>query len=195
MTNSPKYRIDVLISEEEIGMIVAGLAKQIYRDFQTEEVVLVGVLDGSFAFLNDLSRELHKLGMKNLIIDFMGMDTYGDSEQSSGEPKITKDLKHDIRNKNVIVVEDIVDTGFSLSILQAMLKARQPSKLVSVAMLSKDERREVEVTVDYIGKHIPNKFVIGYGMDYDGKYHRELPYIGTVSFEETNWYFRYLGRV
>ncbi len=184
MTNTPKYRIDVLISEEEIGMIVAGLAKQIYRDFQSEEVVLVGVLDGSFAFLNDLSRELHKLGMKNLIIDFMGMDTYGDSEQSSGEPKITKDLKHDIRNKNVIVVEDIVDTGFSLSILQAMLKARQPSKLVSVAMLSKDERREVEVMVDYIGKHIPNKFVIGYGMDYDGKYHRELPYIGTGSFED-----------
>lgn len=184
MVNSQKYSIDVLISEEEIKQIVDDLAIQIKHDFDGEDIVLVGVLNGAFVFLHDLMRALQKLGMKNMIIDFMGMDTYGESTESSGEPKITKDLKQDIRDKNVIIVDDIVDTGFSLSILQAMLNARQPKKLVTVAMLSKDERREVEVKVEYIGKHIPNKFVIGYGLDYGGKYHRELPYIGTVRFEQ-----------
>lgn len=182
MTNSQKYKIDVLVSESEIQTIVADLAKQIIRDFDGEELVLVGVLDGAFVFLYELSRQLQQLGMKGMIIDFMGMDTYGSATESSGEPKITKDLKQDIRDKNVIIVEDIVDTGFSLSILRAMLLARQPKKLATAAMLSKDERREIDVPVEYVGKHIPNKFVIGYGLDYDGKYHRELPYIGTVSF-------------
>ena len=182
MANSPNYTIDVLISEEEIKQIVEELAKVIKRDFEGEEIVLVGILNGAFVFMHDLVQSLQRLGMQNMIIDFMGMDTYGESTDSSGDPKITKDLKQDIRDKNVLIVEDIVDTGFSLSVLQAMLKARQPKKLVTVAMLSKDERREVEVQVEYIGKHIPNKFVIGYGLDYDGKYHRELPYIGTVRF-------------
>lgn len=182
MANSPNYTIDVLISEEEIKRIVEELAKVIKRDFEGEEIVLVGILNGAFVFMHDLVQSLQRLGMQNMIIDFMGMDTYGESTDSSGDPKITKDLKQDIRDKNVLIVEDIVDTGFSLSVLQAMLKARQPKKLVTVAMLSKDERREVEVQVEYIGKHIPNKFVIGYGLDYDGKYHRELPYIGTVRF-------------
>jgi hypoxanthine phosphoribosyltransferase len=183
MANSKQYKIDVLISEAEIKQIVDGIAQQIKRDFEGEEIVLVGILNGAFVFLHDLVQSLQKLGMQNMIIDFMGMDTYGESTESSGEPKITKDLKQDIRDKNVIIVDDIVDTGFSISILQAMLKARQPKKLVTTAMLSKDERREIEVQVEYIGKHIPNKFVIGYGLDYEGKYHRELPYIGTVSFE------------
>ncbi len=183
MANSPNYTIDVLISEEEIKQIVEELAKVIKRDFEGEEIVLVGILNGAFVFMHDLVQSLQRLGMQNMIIDFMGMDTYGESTDSSGDPKITKDLKQDIRDKNVLIVEDIVDTGFSLSVLQAMLKARQPKKLVTVAMLSKDERREVEVQVEYIGKHIPNKFVIGYGLDYDGKYHRELPYIGTVRFD------------
>jgi hypoxanthine phosphoribosyltransferase len=183
MVNSKQYKIDVLISESEIKQIVDGIAQQIKRDFEGEEIVLVGILNGAFVFLHDLVQSLQKLGMQNMIIDFMGMDTYGESTESSAEPKITKDLKQDIRDKNVIIVDDIVDTGFSISILQAMLKARQPKKLVTAAMLSKDERREIEVQVEYIGKHIPNKFVIGYGLDYEGKYHRELPYIGTVSFD------------
>jgi hypoxanthine phosphoribosyltransferase len=183
MANSQKYTIDVLISEVELDGIVDSLAQQIKQDFDDEEIVLVGVLDGAFVFMYELTRALQKLGMQNMIIDFMGMDTYGESTESSQDPKITKDLKHDIRDKNVILVEDIVDTGFSLSILRAMLLARQPKRLATVAMLSKDERREIQVPVEYIGKHIPNKFVIGYGLDYEGKYHRELPYIGTVRFE------------
>lgn len=182
MVNSQKYKIDVLVSEDEIKQIVSSIAKQIFNDFYDQELVMVGVLDGAFVFLHELSRELQKLGMQNMIIDFMGMDTYGTSTNSSGEPKITKDIKHDIRDKNVLIVDDIVDTGFSLSVLHAMLKARQPKRLVTAVMLSKDERREIEVKVEYIGKHIPNKFVIGYGLDYEGKYHRELPYIGVINF-------------
>ncbi len=183
MASTRGYTIDVLVDEGEIAEIVTSIATKLAHDFKGEEIVLVGVLNGAFVFLHDLARELHRIGMTNIVIDFMGMDTYGESTESSKEPKLTKDLKQDIRDKNVILVEDIVDTGFSLSILRAMLQARQPKKLVTVAMLSKDERREVEVEVEYIGKHIPNKFVIGYGLDYEGKYHRELPYIGTVRFE------------
>jgi len=183
MASLQNYKIDKLISEEEIKEIVEKIAFQIKRDFEGEEIVLVGILNGGFVFLHDLVQSLERMGTKNMIIDFMGMDTYGDTTHSSGEPKITKDLKQDIRDKNVIIVEDIIDTGYSLSILQAMLLARQPKRLVTTAMLSKDEKREIEVPVEYIGKHIPNKFVIGYGLDYDGKYHRELPYIGVVRFE------------
>lgn len=183
MDSKQKYIIETLISEEEMKGIIATLAKQIAHDFRGQEIVLIGVLDGAFAFLHELSRALLSTGMDKIIIDFMGMNTYGRGTKSSGEPKITKDLKQDIRGMNVIIVEDIVDSGFSLSILRAMLLARKPKKLVTVAMLSKDERREITVPVEYIGKHIPNKFVIGYGLDYDGKYYRELPYIGTVVFE------------
>lgn len=184
MDNQVEYKIDLLISEDEIATIVNELAQRIVEDFKDEEVVLVGILNGAYVFLNDLSRALYKLGMKKIVIDFMGMDTYGESTESSHDPKITKDLKQDIRDRSVIIVEDIVDTGFSLSIIQAMLSARNPRKLATVAMLSKDERRETEVEVEYIGKHIPNKFVIGYGLDFEGKYYRELPYIGTVSFSQ-----------
>lgn len=173
--------VEVLVTEEEIKEIVELIASEIARDFAGEELILVGVLDGAFVFLHDLTRALYKLGMKKLVIDFVGMDTYGDGSVSSGEPKITKDLKQDIMGKNVVLVEDIVDTGFSLSILQAMMSARKPKKLSTAAILSKSERREIQVTVEYIGKEIPNKFVVGYGLDYQGKYLRELPYIGVVS--------------
>ena len=182
MSDNAKYKIDLLIDEQEIAKIVESLATKIMRDFDGEEVVLIGVLNGAYVFLNDLTRALYKMGMRKIVIDFMAIDTYGDSMESSHEPKITKDLKQDIRDKNVVLVEDIVDTGFSLSILQAMLRARLPRRLATAAMLSKDARREIEVPIDYIGKHIPDKFVLGYGLDYEGRYHRELPYIGAVSF-------------
>lgn len=178
--DSPNYTIETLVSAEEAREIVQKVAEEIERDFRGQEIVLVGILDGAFVFLYELVRALLTLGMKHMIIDFMGMDTYGSGTESSGEPKITKDLKQDIRDKNVIIVEDIVDTGFSLSILRGLLLARKPKILVTAALLSKDERREIQVPVEYIGKHIPNKFVVGYGLDYEGKYHRELPYIGVV---------------
>lgn len=180
--NTKNHVIEVLISEKEISDVVQNLAKEIFRDYHDREIILVGVLDGSYMILADLSKQLHKLGMDKIIVDFMGIDTYGDGTKSSKEPRITKDLKHDIKGKVVIIVEDIVDTGYSLSVLQAMLQARLPEKLMTVALLSKDERREIEVPVEYIGKHIPNVFVVGYGLDFDGKYYRELPYIGVVKF-------------
>ncbi len=176
------HAIRELISEVEVKEIVIELASRIASDFKDQDVVLIGVLDGAFALLRDLSLELYKKGITNQIIDFVGIDTYGSLTTSSKKAKLTKDLKHDIRGRTVILVEDIVDTGYSLSILQSLLQARLPKKLVTVALLSKDERREIEVEVEYIGKHIPNEFVVGYGLDYDGRY-RELPFIGVVELD------------
>ena len=181
MKNKIDHKVTELISSEEINKIVINLATVISRDFANQEVMLVGVLDGAFAFTTDLSRALHKMGMQNMIIDFVGIDTYGFSTTSSKEPRITKDLKHDIRDKVVLIVEDIVDTGYSLSVLQSLLNARLPRKLATVALLSKDSRREIDVPVEYIGKQIPDVFVVGYGLDYDGKYYRELPFIGVIT--------------
>ena len=183
--NKPNYTIETLVSDEEVKEMVQKVAEAIEHDFRGQEIVLVGILDGAFVFLYELARALLALGMENMIIDFMGMDTYGSGSESSGEPKITKDLKQDIRGKVVVIVEDIVDTGFSLSILRGLLLARKPKALVTAALLSKDERRQIKVPVEYIGKHIPNKFVVGYGLDYEGKYHRELPYIGVVVLDNS----------
>lgn len=180
--DSTTHTIETLITETELKVIVATLAEQIYRKYHNQEIVLVGVLDGSYVMISDLARALSRLGMNKITVDFMGIDTYGSGTTSSKDPKITKDLKHDIRDQIVIIVEDIVDTGYSLSVLQALLLARKPKKLETVALLSKDARREIQVSVEYIGKHIPNEFVVGYGLDYDGKYYRELPYIGVVKF-------------
>lgn len=181
MDNS-NYNIETLIPREELELIIERLASEISHDYKDQEIVLIGVLNGAYVFLHDLSRALLAHGMERLIIDFVGIDTYGDKTESSEEPKITKDLKMNIRGKTVILVEDIVDTGLSLKTLQALLTARQPKSLVTVALLSKAARRKIEVPVEYIGKQIPDKFVVGYGLDYDGKYHRELPYIGVVKF-------------
>lgn len=181
MTNDKSHKVEILIPEVEIKQIVDKLAEAIIADLNGEDLVVVGVLDGAYAFLTDLTRGLNAKGMRNLIVDFVGIDTYGSGTTSSKEPKITKDLKHDIRDKVVLIVDDIVDTGFSINVLQSLLKARQPAKLVTVALLSKDSRREIDVPIEYIGKHIPDKFVVGYGLDYDGKYYRELPFIGVVT--------------
>ena len=177
------HRIESLITADEIVNIVDELAAKIFTKYGDNEVILVGVLNGAYALLHDLSRALLKHGMKRLTIDFVGIDTYGDKTVSSGEPKITKDLKMDIGGKTVLLVEDIVDTGLSLATLRALLNARQPKSLECVALLSKDARRKIDVPVEYIGKHIPDQFVVGYGMDYDGKYYRELPFIGVVKFD------------
>jgi hypoxanthine phosphoribosyltransferase len=176
------HTIETLIAEKELVTIVQSLSQQIYDKYFDQEIMLIGVLDGSYAILSDLARSLSKLGMDKIVVDFMGIDTYGNGITSSKDPKITKDLKHDVRDKIIIIVEDIVDTGYSLSVLQALLLARKPKKLETLALLSKDERREIQVPVEYIGKHIPNEFVVGYGLDYDGKYYRELPYVGVVRF-------------
>lgn len=177
-----KHNVKTVINNREINEIVLDLAQRISKDFAGQEIILVGVLDGAFAILTDLSRALLNKGMDKLTIDFIGIDTYGSGTTSSKEPKITKDLKRDIKDKVVLIVDDIVDTGYSLSILQALLRARGPKILNTVAFLSKKARREIQVPVEYIGREIPDEFVVGYGLDYDGRY-RELPYIGVVEFD------------
>ena len=170
-----EYDVKVLISKEDIALRVKELAEQINKDFAGEEVVLIGLLRGSVMFLSDLAKEI-KLDAK---IDFMIVSSYGNSMESSREVKIMKDLEDPIEDKNVIIVEDIIDTGFTLKKVIETLKIRNPKSLKLCTLLDKPERREVEIKVDYVGFQIPDEFVVGYGIDYAQK-HRNLPYVGIV---------------
>ena len=166
----------MLIPEEEIKKRVKELGRQITEDYQdAEDVILVGLLRGSTIFLADLSREI-KLEAK---IDFMVVSSYGSEMESSREVKINKDLEEDIRNKNVIIVEDIIDTGYTLEKVRDYLLLKSPASFKICTLLDKPERREVPVEVDYVGFKIPDVFVVGYGIDYAQK-HRNLPYVGKV---------------
>ncbi len=171
-----KYEIETLISEHEIRKRVAELGIDITRDYKdAEDVILVGLLRGSTVFLADLAREI-KLEAK---IDFMVVSSYGNSMESSREVRINKDLEEDVNGKNIIIVEDIIDTGYTLEKVKDYLLLKQPSSLKICTLLDKPERREVPVDVDYVGFEIPDVFVIGYGIDYAQK-HRNLPYVGKV---------------
>lgn len=168
-------QIKVRISEEEVNARIAGLAAQISEDFRGEEVVAVGILRGGVYFCTELTKRL----TIPVILDFIEASSYGEGTESSGQVKITKDLIEDIEGRNVIVVENIIDTGRTLSLLLENLRARRPKCLKLCTLLDKPERRVVEVPVDYNGFQIPNEFVVGYGMDYAQRY-RNLPYIGVV---------------
>ncbi|MDE6889804.1 MAG: hypoxanthine phosphoribosyltransferase [Eubacterium sp.] len=168
-------QIQVMISEEEVKARTTELAEQISKDFQGEEVIAVGILRGGVYFCTELTQRI----TVPVILDFMEASSYGAGTESSGQVNITKDLIEDIAGKNVLIIEDIIDTGRTLSLLLENLRARGPKSLKLCALLDKPERRVVEVAVDYKGFVIPNKFVIGYGMDYDQKY-RNLPYIGVL---------------
>ena len=170
-----EYKVDVLISKEKIADRVKELAKEINKEFDGEEVVLIGLLRGSVIFLSDLAREID-LDAK---IDFMIVSSYGNTMESSREVKIIKDLEEYIEGKNVIIVEDIIDTGYTLQKVVETLKLRNPKELKICTLLDKPERREVEIPVDYVGFQIPDEFVVGYGIDYAQK-HRNLPYVGMV---------------
>ncbi len=170
-----EYKVDVLISKEKIADRVKELAKTINKEFDGEEVVLIGLLRGSVIFLSDLAREID-LDAK---IDFMIVSSYGNTMESSREVKIIKDLEEYIEGKNVIIVEDIIDTGYTLQKVVETLKLRNPKELKICTLLDKPERREVEIPVDYVGFQIPDEFVVGYGIDYAQK-HRNLPYVGMV---------------
>ncbi len=167
--------VNVLISEEEIQKRVKEIAAQISADYEGESIHLICILKGSLFFTADLARRV----TVPVTFDFMSLESYGERMVSSGRVKLTKDTEGDIEGKNVIVIEDIVDTGRTLSFLMDLLKLRKPKSLKLCTFLNKPERRVVDVRVDYVGFDIPDKFVVGYGMDYAQKY-RELPYIGYI---------------
>lgn len=170
------YKItDVLISEEEISKKVYELAKTIEKEYKGEEVVLVGILKGACVFISDIIRKIDL----DICLDFMDVSSYGMSTQSSGVVRILKDLDSDIEGKNVIIVEDIIDTGLTLSYLRENLMARNPKSLKICTLLDKPERRKCDIPVDYVGFKIPDKFIVGYGIDCAEKF-RNLPYIGIV---------------
>ena len=171
-------KIRVLISEEDVNKKISEVASRISRDYEGRQVHLICILKGGVFFTCELAKRL----TIPVSLDFMSVSSYGSETTSSGVVKIVKDLDSPLKGKDVIVVEDIVDTGHTLSYLMGMLKGREPASLRLCTLLDKPERRVAEVFVDYIGFTIPDKFIVGYGLDYDQKY-RNLPYIGTVEFE------------
>lgn len=174
-----KYRIENLISKEEIDARVKELAKEIDEEFKGEELLLIGLLRGSVIFLSDLAREIKT----DSTIDFMVVSSYGNKMESSRDVKIKKDLEEDISGRNVVIVEDIIDTGNTLKKVYEILQTREPKKIKICTLLDKPDRREVEINVDYVGFKIPDEFVVGYGIDYAQK-HRTLPFVGIVKKEE-----------
>ncbi|MEM9438129.1 MAG: hypoxanthine phosphoribosyltransferase [Pseudomonadota bacterium] len=177
MTERP-YVIDQLISAKSIAAKIEELARDIEREFQgTDKVVVVGILRGSFIFIADLVREL-RLPIE---VDFIEVSSYGDTMESSGEVRILKDLRGGIEARDVLVVEDIVDTGFTMNALVAHLKTRSPAKLKTIALLDKPSRRKVNFKADWTGFEIPDEFVVGYGIDYAQR-NRNLDHIGAVRF-------------
>lgn len=165
----------VMFSQEEIEAKVIELAKQIEKDYKGQDLLLVGILKGASVFVADLMRNIDL----NVNIDFMSVSSYGSGTVSSGTVKILKDLDVDIKDKNVLIVEDIIDSGITLRNLYDTLMTREPRSLKLCTLLNKPARKKVDVDVDYVGFVIEDKFIVGYGIDYDEKY-RNLPYIAIV---------------
>ena len=168
--------IDVFISKEKIQERIKELAEVISKDYNGEEVIVVGVLNGCFMFCADLLRELDL----PVITEFMAASSYGEGTTTSGQVDILLDIKTDIKGKNVLFVEDIVDTGHTFKKILEMIKTRGPKSVKIASLLSKPARREHQIDIDYLAFEIEDKFVVGYGLDLGGKY-RELPYIGIYS--------------
>lgn len=173
-----KHHVNVLLSEEEVDKKIQELGDQISKDYEGKEVHLVCVLKGGSFFMCELAKRI-KVPVS---LDFMSVSSYGGDTKSSGIVKIVKDLDEPLAGKDVLVVEDIIDSGRTLSYLLEMLKDRKPASLKLCTLLDKPERRVVDVNIDYTAFQVPDEFVVGYGLDYDQKY-RNLPYIGVVEFE------------
>ncbi|MGN0351401.1 MAG: hypoxanthine phosphoribosyltransferase [Roseburia sp.] len=171
--------INVHLSEEELDKRIREMAAQISADYGDEPITLICILKGSIFFTCDLAKRI----TNPVELDFMKVSSYGSGTTSSGRVKIDQDLDESIEGKNVLVVEDIIDSGRTLSYLLDILSKRNPKSLKLCTLLDKPDRRVVEVNVDYVGFEIPDEFVVGYGLDYDQKY-RDLPYIGFVEVEE-----------
>ncbi|MEO0357345.1 MAG: hypoxanthine phosphoribosyltransferase [Pseudomonadota bacterium] len=176
------YVIDQLISAKSIAAQVEALAHQITQDFSdTDKLVVIGLLRGSFVFIADLVREIDL----PIEVDFLEVSSYGNAMESSREVRILKDLRSPIEGKDVLIVEDIVDTGHTMVNVTAHIEQRKPARFKTAALLDKPTRREVPYTADYIGFEIPDEFVVGYGIDFAQR-NRNLPFIGKVRFTEAD---------
>ena len=171
-------KVKVLVPEEDVAKRIKELGEQISKDYAGKQVHLICVLKGGVFFMCELAKRI----TVPVSMDFMSVSSYGDGTKSSGVVKIAKDLDEPILDKEVLVVEDIIDSGKTLNHLKPMLESRNPASLHLCTLLSKPDRREVEVPVKYIGFEVPDEFVVGYGLDYAQKY-RNLPYIGVVEEE------------
>ena len=169
---------EILYTEEQIAGIVKRMGQQISKDYEEKNLVLVSVLKGSLMFMADLMREI----TIPCSIDFLSVSSYGKGTSTSGEVRILKDLDASLTGKDLLVVEDILDSGVTLSFLLKTLSARNPSSIRLCTFLDKPERRRVNVVADYIGASVPDKFIVGYGLDYDEKY-RNVPYVGVLKPE------------
>ena len=179
MTES--YVIDQMISAKSIAARIEELAREIEMRFAgTDKLIVVGLLRGSFVFIADLVRELDL----PVEVDFLEASSYGNAMESSREVRILKDLRGEIGGRDVLVVEDIVDTGHTLNQVTEMLRSRHPARLETIALLDKPTRREVDIRATWTGFEIPDAFVVGYGIDYAQR-NRNLPYIGTVLFTKS----------
>ncbi|MBP0969241.1 MAG: hypoxanthine phosphoribosyltransferase [Oscillospiraceae bacterium] len=168
----------ILFTEDEIKFRVAELGRQISEDFKGEDIVVIGLLKGCFMFIADLMRAIDT----NVAVDFMVVSSYGSGVVSSGEIKVRKDYTIDIEGKNVLVIDDILDTGRTLAFVKDYLIVKSPKCIKLCTLLDKPERKLSKVTVDYVGFSVPDEFVVGYGLDYDEKY-RNLPFIGVLKPE------------
>ena len=174
-----KYDLsEVLISEEQLQKRVAEIGAEISRDYRGEDILLIGILKGSVPFMADLMRKINL----DVAIDFMSVSSYGGGTKTSGVVRILKDLDSDIKDKNVIIAEDIIDSGLTLSYLKDYLLKREPRSLRIATLLDKPARRKVSLRPDYVGFEVEDKFIVGYGLDIDQKY-RNLPYISWVKTE------------
>ncbi len=178
MQDYREYLDEILINEGKLQERITELGEEISRDYQNENLHLICILRGGIIFLSDLMRNIT---VPNTV-DFMAVSSYGVTRQSTGQVRITLDLKDDIQDRPVLLVEDIVDSGYTIASVLEFLKTRHPKSLRVCTLLNKPERREVEVPIHYCGFVIPNKFVFGYGLDMD-EYYRNLPFIATVDLE------------
>ena len=165
----------ILIDEDELRAIVERLGEQITEDYKGKDVLLIGILKGSVIFMADLMRAIDL----PCNIDFMAVSSYGSGTESSGRVKINKDLDNDIQDKDIIIIEDILDSGKTLYYIRDILSARKPASIKICTLFDKPERREADIKADYIGSLVPNEFIVGYGLDY-AEYYRNLPFIGVL---------------
>lgn len=177
-TSEEAVKPKILIPEVKLQQRIQELAQEIRNDYHGKEITAICVLKGSFIFFSDLIRKIDE----KIACEFLGVSSYGNKMVSSGEVKVTLDINDPLENKHVIVIEDIVDSGLTLSYIMNMLRGRRPASLKSVALLMKPDSLKTDIEVDYVGFKIGPEFVVGYGIDYAGKF-RGLPYIGYIEHE------------